>query len=152
MLAFDFYIENRQKIQMMYFYSNDLYRYARISSSPCDFLRCMMELCSDLISSSLSLPIKHLDYVTYISSSLFLYYFSLNVHINQIFGRILKGNIAPQFLVLFCFLFYLPYLSSIHEKANCIAILWTGSPHSLGSCLFRGLWVTCLPHKGGASR
>ena len=49
-------------------------------------------------------------------------------------------------------LFYLPYLSSIHEKANCIAILWTGSPHSLGSCLFRGLWVTCLPHKGGASR
>ena len=31
------------------------------------------------------------------------------------------------------FLFYLPYLSSIHEKANCIAILWTGSPHSLGS-------------------
>ena len=50
------------------------------------------------------------------------------------------------------FLFYLPYLSSIHEKASCIAILWTGSPHSLGSCLFRGLWATCLPHKGGASR
>ena len=49
-----------------------------------------------------------------------------------------------------CFvLFYLPFLSSIHEKANCIAILWTGSPHSLGSCLFRGLWSTCLPHKGG---
>ena len=53
---------------------------------------------------------------------------------------------------VFLFLFYLPYLSSIHEKANCIAILWTVSPHSLGSCLFRGLWVTCLPHKGGASR
>ena len=52
-----------------------------------------------------------------------------------------------------CFvLFYLPYLTSIHEKANCIAILWTVSPHSLGSCLFRGLWVICLPHKGGASR
>ena len=47
------------------------------------------------------------------------------------------------------FLFYLPYLSSIHEKANCIAILWMVSPHSLGSCLFRGLWTTCLPHKGG---
>ena len=44
---------------------------------------------------------------------------------------------------------YLPFLSSIHEKANCIAILWTGSPHSLGSCLFRGLWATCLSHKGG---
>ena len=54
---------------------------------------------------------------------------------------------------LFCFiLFYLPLLSSIHEKANCIAILWTVSPHSLGSCLFRDLWPTCLPHKGGASR
>ena len=38
------------------------------------------------------------------------------------------------------FLFYLPYLSSIHEKANCIAILWTVSPHSLGSCLFRGFY------------
>ena len=49
------------------------------------------------------------------------------------------------------FLFYLPYLSSIHEKANCIAILWTVSLHSLGSCLFRGLWATCLPHEGGAS-
>ena len=46
-------------------------------------------------------------------------------------------------------LFYLPFLSSIHEKANCIAILWMGSPHSLGSCLFRGLWATCLPHKDG---
>ena len=28
------------------------------------------------------------------------------------------------------------YLSSIHEKANCIAIFWTGRPHSLGSCFF----------------
>ena len=52
---------------------------------------------------------------------------------------------ASLFFVLF--LFYLPFLSSIHEKANCIAILWTGSPHSIGSCLFRGLWATCLPHK-----
>ena len=34
--------------------------------------------------------------------------------------------------VMVFFLFYLPYLSSIHEKANCIAILWTVSPHSLG--------------------
>ena len=58
---------------------------------------------------------------------------------------------SPQAFFLI-FLFYLPYLSSIHEKANCIAILWTVSPHSLGSCLFRGLWATCLPHKGGASR
>ena len=63
--------------------------------------------------------------------------------------------VEVEFEKVFCFcfvLFYLPYLSSIHEKANCIAILWTVSPHSLGSCLFRGLWVTCLPHEGGASR
>ena len=45
--------------------------------------------------------------------------------------------------------FYLPYLSSIHEKANCIAIFWTGRPQSLRSCHFRGVWVTCLPHEGG---
>ena len=50
---------------------------------------------------------------------------------------------------VFFVLFYFPFISSIHEKANCIAILWTGSPHSLGSCLSRGLWATCLPHKGG---
>ena len=40
------------------------------------------------------------------------------------------------------------FLSSIHKKANCIAIFWTGRPHSLGSCLFRDVWATCLPHKG----
>ena len=45
------------------------------------------------------------------------------------------------FFFFFFLFFYLPYLSSIHEKANCIAILWTGSPHSLGSCLFRGLFM-----------
>ena len=48
--------------------------------------------------------------------------------------------------------FYLPYLSSIPEKANCIAIFCTGRPHSLGSCHFRGVWATCLRHKGGTSR
>ena len=41
------------------------------------------------------------------------------------------------------------YLSSIHEKANCIAILWTGRPHLLGSCHFWGVWAICLPHKDG---
>ena len=45
---------------------------------------------------------------------------------------------------------YLPYLSSIHEKANYIIIFWTVSPHSPGSCYFRGVWTTCLPPKGGA--
>ena len=44
---------------------------------------------------------------------------------------------------------YCPCLSSIHEKANCIAIFWTERPHSLGSCHFRGIWATYLPHKGG---
>ena len=62
-----------------------------------------------------------------------------------------EANHTSSYLkeILLFVLFYLPFLSSIHEKANCIAILWTGSPHSLGSCLFRGLWATCLPHKGG---
>ena len=48
-----------------------------------------------------------------------------------------------------CVVLYCSYFSSIHEKANCIAIFWTGRPHSLGSCNFRGVWTTCLPHKGG---
>ena len=48
----------------------------------------------------------------------------------------LKKRTADSNIVFI--LFYLPYLSSIHERANCIAILWTVSPHSLGSCLFRG--------------
>ena len=38
------------------------------------------------------------------------------------------GSSFNFIFILFC-LFYLPFLSSIHEKANCIAILWTGSPH-----------------------
>ena len=40
-------------------------------------------------------------------------------------------------------------LSSIHEKASFIAIVWTVSPHSLGSCHFPNVRLTCLPHKGG---
>ena len=40
-------------------------------------------------------------------------------------------------------------LSSIHEKANCIAIFRTGRLHSLGSCHFSNVWATCLPYKGG---
>ena len=40
-----------------------------------------------------------------------------------------------------CIVFYCPYLYSIHEKANYIAIFWTGRPHSLGS------WeVICLKY------
>ena len=61
---------------------------------------------------------------------------------------------APNELIIlmlchnyYCF-FYLPYLSSIHEKANCIAIFWTGCPHSLESCRFRGVWAIFLPHIG----
>ena len=45
--------------------------------------------------------------------------------------------------------FYYPFLSSIHEKANCIVIFWTGRPHTLGSCHFRDVWATCRPHKSG---
>ena len=51
---------------------------------------------------------------------------------------------GARIVVLYC-----SYLSSIHEKANCIAIFWTGRPHSLGSCHLRCVWTTCLTHKGG---
>ena len=67
-----------------------------------------------------------------------------------------EGNSVGEFkarmwkpLFFKCFFLYCSYLSSIHEKANCIAIFWTGSPHSLGSRHFRDVWATCLPHKGG---
>ena len=52
------------------------------------------------------------------------------------------------FVTSFIFVLYCPYLSSIYKKANCLAIFRTGRPHSLGSCPFRGVWATCLPHKG----
>ena len=42
----------------------------------------------------------------------------------------MPGDAEPGLFV------HLPYLSSIHEKTNCVAILWMGSSHSLGSCLF----------------
>ena len=54
------------------------------------------------------------------------------------------NGVSENFCICIC-----SFLSSIHEKANCIAIFWTVSPHSLGSCHFRGVWATCLPHKGG---
>ena len=44
------------------------------------------------------------------------------------------------------FFFILPYLSSVHEKANYIAIFWTGRSYSLGSCHFKTVWATCLRH------
>ena len=78
--------------------------------------------------------------------------FEINVAIEPPIEEATADTDCDSDAFCFVFLFYLPYLSSIHEKANCVAILWTGSPHSLGSCLFRGLWATCLPHKGGASR
>ena len=64
------------------------------------------------------------------------------------FHQSLAYNTACSAIVcLYCL--YCSYLFSIHEKANCIAIFWTVSPHSLGSCHFRDVWATCLPHKGG---
>ena len=55
-------------------------------------------------------------------------------------------NFALLFWSIDLFFFCLPCLSSIHEKANYIAMFSTVSPHSLGSCYFR---VTCLPHCNG---
>ena len=45
-------------------------------------------------------------------------------------------------------LFFCRIYSPFTRKRR-FAMFWTVSPHSLGSCYFR---VTCLPHKGGASR
>ena len=52
-------------------------------------------------------------------------------------------------LFFFCFIchFYPPF-----TRKRIVSLyfgVWTVSPHSLGSCLFQGLWATCLPHKGG---
>ena len=47
------------------------------------------------------------------------------------------------------FFFFICHIYPPFTRKRCIAMFWTGSPHSLGSCHFR---VTCLPHKGGASR
>ena len=63
-----------------------------------------------------------------------------------------KGTISSGFLRSEYFFIYLSYLSSIHEKANCIPTFCMVCPHSLWSCYFRGVLATCLPHKGGASR
>ena len=63
-----------------------------------------------------------------------------------------RRKISNEFLTSFLrpkFMFYLPYLSSNHEKANCIAILCTGRPHSLGGWHFRSVWAPCLSHNGG---
>ena len=65
---------------------------------------------------------------------------NLQSHLSRTFFSPVTSPEVERLIDLF-YLFYLPFLSSIHEKANCIAILWTVSPHSLGSCLFRGLWA-----------
>ena len=59
-----------------------------------------------------------------------------------------RGEASLQRKFFYLFLFYLPYLFSICEKENSIAMFWTARPHSLGSCHFRGVWATCFPHKG----
>ena len=69
-------------------------------------------------------------------------------HTLKIIERVLKRRIQ-KLVNVDAILFLFANLSSIHEKANCIAIFWTGHLHSLGSCHFQGVWATCLPHKGG---
>ena len=73
----------------------------------------------------------------------------LNFAGSNIGNKSLCGAPATFLPSFFCILYCCSYLSSIHEKANCIALFWTGRPHSLGSCHFRDVWATCLPHKGG---
>ena len=50
------------------------------------------------------------------------------------------------------YFFYLPYLSSIHEKANCTAIFWTERPHSHEITIFEMSGPPVFHRKSGASR
>ena len=84
--------------------------------------------------------------VTSLYIKLFWNGYNMQAHQTLRFIVVIGKEIA--FLPDFIFI-YLPYLSSIHEKTKCIAIFWMGGPHSLGSCHFRGVWATCLSHKGG---
>ena len=54
------------------------------------------------------------------------------------------NTINKIFIYLFIF-----FICPDFETANCIAVFWTGSPHSLGRYHFRNVWATCLSHKGG---
>ena len=64
-----------------------------------------------------------------------------------------KANIVPRHSVSLLnaqhkwAFFYLPYLSFTRKQIVSL-LFWTGRPHSLGSFHFRGVWATCLPHKG----
>ena len=51
--------------------------------------------------------------------------------------------------IVFCFFFFICHIYPPFTGKRCIAMFWTVSPHSLGSYHFP---VTCLPHKGEASR
>ena len=46
-------------------------------------------------------------------------------------------NFAVSFFILSIFILF------------CIAVVWTGCLHLLGSCRFWGVWAICLRHKGG---
>ena len=54
-------------------------------------------------------------------------------------------NIHIRIEVFFLFAIFITHL----RESQLYAIFWTRRRHSLGSCNFRGVWATCLPHKGG---
>ena len=64
-------------------------------------------------------------------------------------GVILKTN---EKLIENCILLYCPCSSSIHEKANGIAICWTGCPHRLGLAISQVSGQSVFNIKVGASR
>ena len=68
--------------------------------------------------------------------------------------RVLDGRGMPDewktsVIVSIFFFYFICHIYPPFTRKRCIAMFWTVSPHSLGYCHFR---VTCLPHKGGASR
>ena len=66
----------------------------------------------------------------------------VNACLGRIVSAVIKLNVITFFhavlflFFVFLFLFYLPYLSSIHEKANCIAILGREVRTRLGVAFF----------------
>ena len=68
---------------------------------------------------------------------------SFAIHI----ARFRSSSVSSTCMVLY-FFSILPYLFST-KKQNVSLYFWTGRPHSLGSCHFRGVWAICLSPKGG---
>ena len=69
----------------------------------------------------------------------------LNLSINVARQRANQPKIKHLFLFFALFAIFILHLRE--SELYCYTL--DGKSASLGSCLFRGLWATCLPYKGG---